>query len=121
MKKNIFIKEIESFFKDNVIDIEKSNQFLSRKKKTEIIELKNLGVIYSSFHPEQGYHSCSCQNRINDLVLLLQLFVKKDKKEKELKKFLTMQLDDLRKTAKDRGIRTDDTFTKKEVIDELQK
>jgi len=121
MKKNIFLKEIEEFFKKNILDIENSNQFLSRKKKQEIINLKKLGIIYATFHPEHGNHSCSCQNRINDLLVLLQLFVKNDKKEKDLKKFLKMNPEELRKIAKDRGIKTDETFTKKEIIDELQK
>ncbi len=122
MKKNIFIKEIDEFFKKNGLYIEKSNQFLSRKKKTEVVDLKKLGIIYATFHPEHGHHSCSCQNRINDLMVLLQLFVKKDKKAKELVKFQKIkEIEELREIAKKRGIKTDETFTKKEIIDELQK
>lgn len=121
MKKNIFIKVIDDYFKKNGLDIEKPNQVLSRKKKAEVIGLKELGIIYATFHPEHGHHSCSCQNRINDLVLLLQLFVKKDKKAKDLVKFQKLKEDELHKIAKERGIRTDDSFTKKEIIDELQK
>lgn len=119
--KNVFMKEIGDFFKINSLDIEKSNQFLSRKKKDEIIDLKKLGIIYATFHPEHGHHSCSCQNRINDLVTFLQLFVKEDKKAKELIKFKKMKIEDLRKFANERGIKTDDTSTEEQVIYELQK
>ena len=79
-----FLKQVTAFFKANNLDHEKPRQTISRKNKEEVVKLKQLAAIYMKFHPEHGRQSCACQNRINDFVILLQLYIKKNKKPEKV-------------------------------------
>ena len=49
-------------------------------------ELMKLTTMYESFDNSKGHISVNCQNRINDFLLLLQIFYKKNKVVKKIKK-----------------------------------
>jgi len=90
MTKGNFIKQIESFFKANKLEIDKPKQFLSRTKLDEILKLKKMAAMYQGLYPQHGRQSCSCQKRINNFIIVLQVFVKNNKvvkpEVKEVKK-----------------------------------
>lgn len=74
-----FLKEIKDFF-------DKYNLSLSKKVALSINsdgakELMKLTAKYESFDNSKGHISLNCQNRVNDFLLLLQIFYKKNYKE----------------------------------------
>lgn len=111
-----FIKEIKSFFNDNNLDLEKSKQHLPRSKKTEVLRLTKMARTYEKIIQKHGHISCKCQSRINDFLILLQIFVKEN--SKDLSKKLKSELLIL---AKEKGIEVDENLTKKEIIELLNK
>ena len=74
-----FLKEIKVFFDKNNLSL--SKRIALSINSDEVKELMKFTTRYEHFDNSKGHISLSCQNRINDFLLLLQIFYKKNYKE----------------------------------------
>ncbi len=81
--KSTFLKKIKAFFKENDLDLEKPKQFVKRNEKAKIKKLQELALVYQRLFPEHGRQKCNCQRSINEVIIVLQLYVKKNDSKPE--------------------------------------
>ena len=74
-----FLGNIKETFEKNNLSLTQP-QAVSRYDKVKVDALEKLVSTFEKFNPTKGHISTSCQNRINDFVLLLQIFYKANKK-----------------------------------------
>lgn len=69
-------KQIKLYFEKHKLDLSKSGQVVSRRDKAALNELRAIAAVYEK--ETRRPVNCVCQNSINDFLIMLQIYYKKN-------------------------------------------